>query len=242
MKKLSLLLLLFTLVFTGCSDDDKDLIISNFESKLTEANSEFISNSKTVSGYYFTDTFQDNNKLLTFSHLYSYWDEAYQFAGFTYTNKTDNSAENSIAAITKKGKAGTTYLCAYTNDFSPSTFVITNSAYQLKGAWVTNSTYAYNAMTKGYSPARAFKKGDKFILTAIGYNKNNVETGKAEIYLADYKSDTDTPVSEWIWFDLTPLNDATRVEFQLSSTDSHEDWGSNTPSFFCIDAITLEEK
>lgn len=242
MKKLSLLLLLFTLVFTGCSDDDKDQIISNFEGKLTEANAEFISDSQTKDGWYYTDTFQDNSQLLTFTHLYSYWDEEYKFASFTYTNKTDNSADNSITAITKKGKAGKTYLCAYTSELAPSTFVIANSAYQLKGAWVTNSTYAYNAMTAGYSPARAFKEGDSFTLTAIGYNKHSVETGRAKIDLANYKSDTDTPVNEWIWFDMTPLNDPTRVEFLLSSTDNHEVYGMNTPAYFCMDAITLEER
>lgn len=244
MKNLSLLLLALTaFVFVGCSDDDKATLVTSFENKLTKTDSEFVSESKTAfNDFYFIDTFKDNSNQLTLKHYFGFFPD-YTFAGFTYTNYTNNTSSNSIAAITKKGKVGSTYLSACTNSFTPAEFAInTPEVYKIKGAWVTNSTYAYNAMTTDQiSDTTPFKKGDSFKLTATGYSNTDVETGSVEIYLANYTNDTDKPVNEWIWFDMTELGDAVKVKFSLSSTDNGQ-WGMNTPAYFCMDGITLEEK
>lgn len=252
MKKLSLFLflLLSTVMFIGCSDDDKEIVedelfITKFEGKLASANSEFISESKEEEGYYFVETFEDNEKLVSFKHLYT-WGDKYYFASFTYMNITDNSDNMSTAAITKKGKNGSTYLCAYTSEFAPATFTINDpEVYKIDGAWITNSTQAYNAMTtgdiSGPTTSTPFKKGDSFKLTAIGYKSDDTPAGKAEIYLANYKSGNEKPVNEWIWFDMTPLKNAVRVEFLLESTDNNSN-GMLTPAYFCMDAITLKER
>lgn len=243
MKKLSLLYLLLTVfIFAACSDDDKATLVTSFEGKLTEANSEFIAKKDLALYESGTTTFQDNNNAITFPHSYGNFGEGYEysFSDFTYTNKTDNSAANSITAITKKGKLGTTYLCVYA--LEPTKFTINNPGiYKIKGAWVTNSTYAYNAMTVGDGYAEAFKKDSWFKLTATAYGPSSIKIQTAEIYLANYKSDNDKPVNEWIWFDMSELEDAIAIEFSLSSTDNGQ-WGMNTPAYFCIDGITLEEK
>ena len=67
------------------------------------------------------------------------------------------------------------------------------------------------------------------------------ETGKAEILLANYKTDNDLPVKEWIWFDLTPLQNAVKVKFIPDSSDKNE-YGIKTAAYFCLDGITLIEK
>lgn len=239
MKKLSILFLLAAFVFTGCSDDDKATVVLSFEGKLTEANSEFISESANNK-----DTFQDNGKLLTFNHEYNYYGDSYYFSAFTYMNRTENSVDMSTTAITKKGKVGTTYLCAFASDWTPAAFTInTPQVYSIKGAWVTNSTYTYHAMaTDKISGTTPFKKGDWLKLTATGYGNNNAQVGVAEIYLANYSSDSSKPVGEWIWFDMTELGDAVKVVFSLSSTDNDPEWGMRTPSYFCMDGVTLEEK
>lgn len=241
MKKLSLLLLLSVFVFIGCSDDDKATFTASFEGKLTEANSAYTSNSIEKKGYYFYDTFEDNNKLMKFDHYYIKLGDVRYMAGFAYTNNSDIKTANSYASITGKAKTATTYLSAFTNSDTPAAFIINNNSYVIKGAWVTNSKYAYTAMTEDYNVATKFTKDSWFKLTATGYDDKGGKTGTAEIYLANYKSDDDKPVSDWIWFDMKPLNYAAKIVFSLSSTDSGH-YGMNTPAYFCMDGITLEEK
>jgi len=244
MKNLSIFFVLLTaFIFAACSDDDKATLVTSFEGKLTEENSEFISESKTVDGSYYIDSFKDSSNQLSFTHYYNDWGYGYTFAGFTYTNYTDNSSSKSIAAITKKGKIGDVYLSACTNDYTPAEFTINNpEVYKIKGAWVTNCTWAYNSMTVGDGYADPFVKGSYFILKATGYGPNNTQTGTTEIYLANYSSDNDKPVSDWIWFDMTELSNAVKVKFSLSSTNNDPEWGMKTASYFCMDGITLEEK
>lgn len=250
MKKLSLLFLTFVAIaFAGCSsdDDDKVTLISNFEGKLSATNSEFkaVESVAELNKTYST-TFQDNDKAITFDHSYSDWGYGYSFSQFTYTNKSDNAAANSITAVTKKGKVGTTYLSAYApvDDYTPAaTFSIAQPEfYKMKGVWVTNSTYAYNGMTVGDGYAQPFKKGSWYKLTATGMTSGGSTVGTAEIYLANYSSDNDKPVGDWIWFDLSTLSDATKFKFTLTSTDNDPVWGMRTAAYFCMDAITLEEK
>lgn len=246
MKKLSFsflsLLLFAAFAVTGCNDDDKATIVLSFEGKLTEEETEFRSESTDKVGDYFVDSFTDNDKTILFPHSYAYWGKERSFSQFTYTNKTDTSTVNCIAAITEKGKVGRTYLCVYADELSPAQFTINVSdVCVMKGAWVTNCAWAYKSMIAGDAFAKKFEKGDWFMLTAIGYSAKDVETGRAEIYLANYKSDGDKPVNEWMWFDMRSLRNAVKVKFVLDSKDKNE-WGMNTPAYFCMDGITLEEK
>lgn len=73
------------------------------------------------------------------------------------------------------------------------------------------------------------------------YDEAGNETGKAEILLANYKTDNDLPVKEWIWFDLTPIQNAVKVKFIPDSSDKNE-YGIKTAAYFCLDGITLIEK
>ena len=96
-------------------------------------------------------------------------------------------------------------------------------------------------MIQGDGYARAFKAGDWYKVTATGYDEAGNETGKAEILLANYKTDNDLPVKEWIWFDLTPIQNAVKVKFIPDSSDKNE-YGIKTAAYFCLDGITLIEK
>ena len=96
-------------------------------------------------------------------------------------------------------------------------------------------------MTEGDGYARAFKTGDWYKVTATGYDDNGNKVGETSILLADYKSDTDKPINEWIWFDLTSLRNATKISFIPDSSDFNE-YGMKTGAYFCLDNITLIEK
>lgn len=246
MKKLSLLALLSVFVFWGCSNDDdevKNEVVVSFENMLTEENSEFISNASEPNDQGSQkDTFKDPQNLATFEHYYADWGTGYSFAGFTYMNKTDNQTYNSPAPICGKGKNGKVYVAAYSSSYTPAIFTINDpDKYSIKGTWITNSTWAYIGMTEGDGYATPFKKDSWYKVTATGYNQNKEEIGKVEILLAKYKSDNDLPIKDWVWFDLTPLKDAVKIEFMSDSSDSDE-YGPKTAQYFCLDGITLIEK
>ncbi|WP_334312610.1 DUF4465 domain-containing protein [Bacteroides thetaiotaomicron] len=176
---------------------------------------------------------------VTFDHYYSDWGQGYSFAGFTYTNKTSHfqNCQPNCGNI----KTGEVYLGVYSDENTTASMTIIDSQYSIKGLWITTSKNAYIGMTEGDSYARPFKKGDWYEVTATGYDNKGKKIAETKIKLADYKTDTDKPVNTWIWFDLTPLKDASKITLIPSSSDSGE-FGMNTGKYFCIDDLTLIEK
>lgn len=118
--------------------------------------------------------------------------------------------------------------------------------YQFKGAYITNTTYAYLAVKDGNDGGVSvvkgpFEDGDYFTVTAIGHAASGEEVGRSTFYLADYRDGKSSVVNTWEWFDWTPLANAAYVTFEMESTDTG-DYGMNTPNYFCLDGITLVEK
>ena len=242
MKKLSLLLLLSTFIFCACSDDDEVNVVAGFESQLSKTESEYSSTTGTkYDDTYFHTTFKDEQALLEFDHYYSSWGFG---GGFIYTNKTDikTPGYTNNSAITGTGKYGKVYLTSYYNSFTPSKIVNLNpDLYKFKGMWVTNSTYAYLSIKDGDSMAKKFVAGDWFKLTITGYTSSKAEIGNIDFYLADFRDGKSININTWQWVDLSSLNNASYIEFSMASTDNNS-WGMLTPSYFCIDGITLTQK
>lgn len=242
MKKLSLLLLLSTFIFCACSDDDEVNVVAGFESQLSKTESEYTSTTGTkYDDTYFHTTFKDEQALLEFDHYYSSWGFG---GGFIYTNKTDTKTPGytNNSAITGTGKYGKVYLTSYVNSFAPSKIVNLNpDLYKFKGMWVTNSTYAYLSIKDGDSMAKKFVAGDWFKLTITGYTSSKAEIGNIDFYLADFRDGKSININTWQWVDLSSLNNASYIEFSMSSTKNNT-WGMLTPSYFCLDGITLAQK
>lgn len=250
MKKLSFLFLLSVFALWSCDDDDNDVleqddVVVSFEGRLSEAESEFKTTEGVEENGYRKTAFRDAKGLLEFSHYYS---NDWGFGGgFTYTNKTDRTTPgfSNISAITGKGKAGKVYLTANANSYTPAQ--VTNlqpDEYEFEGAWITNTTYAYLAVKDGNAgsgiPVKKFQAGDWFKVTAVGYKADDSELGRVDFYLADFRDGKAKIVDTWEWFDWSPIEEAAYIRFELSSTDNGE-WGMNTPSYFCLDGITLED-
>ena len=87
---------------------------------------------------------------------------------------------------------------------------------------------------------RNFDEGDWFKLTAVGHASDGTETGSVDFYLADFRDGKSTVVNTWEWFDWSALANAAYITFELESTDKG-DYGMNTPSYFCLDGVTLQE-
>ncbi|KAA6315774.1 hypothetical protein EZS27_033816 [termite gut metagenome] len=253
MKKLYVLTLLSVLfAFYGCQkDDEKEIVIINFDELLNGANQEFItSNGVKVDDkdYYYQTNFKEPLNILQFKHYYN--DRGFG-GGFTYINYTDLTTPgySNLSAIAGKGKSGSVYLTSNTSIYTPARITnLQSDKYKFTGAWVTNSTYAYLAVKEGndgggeWSVIKGkFTTDDYFILTATGYDSNDKSIGKVSFYLADFRNGKSDIVNSWSWIDFTPLASAEYIEFEMSSTDTG-DFGMNTPSYFCMDDITLTEK
>ncbi|KAA6313793.1 hypothetical protein EZS27_035490 [termite gut metagenome] len=252
MKKLHLLWVFVSVfIFYGCQkDDEKAIIVINFEGMLDGPEQEFIADdANLVNGWLYITTFMDPSKVLKFEHYHSYhpYTNDYLFNGFTFTNKTDIT-KSGILNVTGKGHSGSIYLSVYPDEWNPSRIEnLKTDKYKFAGMWVTNSTVAYLAMKDGddgFDPPLVkgpFTVGDYFILATIGYDDDNKSIGNVNFYLADFlRSEKSYIVDTWVWMDLTPLASAKYIEFEMSSTDNNNGY-MNTPSYFCIDDITLVE-
>ncbi len=113
---------------------------------------------------------------------------------------------------------------------------------------ITNSTYAALSMLEGDSFAKQFggETGDDpdyFLLTIVGLTSSGETVGTIDFYLADYRfedNSLDYIVDEWTTIDLTSLEGASQLRFDLSSSDVG-DYGMNTPAYFAADNVVLDQ-
>lgn len=247
MKKLSLFLLVSVFAFCGCSNDDEDKkeIVISFEKQLTEAESEFTTTLGEPGETYTEYQIKDPQNRVQLNHYYGEWGFG---GGFTYTNKTDITTPGykNLSAITAKGKNGKVYLTSNSSSFTSAQITNLNpDKVEFKGVWITNTTYAYLAVKDGNDGSNSvkgpFTSNDWFKLTATGYKADKSKIGSIDFYLADFRDGKQEIVNTWKWFDWSSIKNADYVTFEMSSTDNG-DWGMNTPSYFCLDGITLIEK
>ena len=248
MKKLSLWLLASIFVLCACNDDNTTIKVekvASFENLITQPETDLIATEgEVVDAYSSKTTFKDNQNLIEFDHYFSEWGFG---GGMLCTNKTDLTTPGYInnSAITSGGKNGSVYLTANGSTFSPA--ILRNlqaDTYEFKGAWITNSVYAYLAIkdgNDGYMNQTKFNDGDWFKIEAVGYTTSGTEIGRAEMYLADYRDGKTEIINTWKWFDWTVIARAAYIDFILTSSDTGE-FGINTPAYFCLDGVTLIEK
>lgn len=174
----------------------------------------------------------------------------YSWSGWAYSNVSDNETAgytNQYSAITGAGfdtlaSDGKNYGVAYTPDAVKFTDGI---SHQVKGLYVTNSTYATLSMEQGDDYAKKFggddgNDADYFKLNIWGL-LNGSATDTIEFYLADFRFDDNTNdyiVKTWQWVDLAELGKIDSLFFGLESSDMG-DWGINTPTYFNIDNICI---
>ena len=171
----------------------------------------------------------------------NYYDGTYgaYWEGFAYSNISDNLTAgygNQYSAITGAACSGENYAVGYCGGYYGNTPTITfDTAMNIDGLYVTNTTYAYLAMLNGEGIADAFGEDDWFVLTITGYDSLGAETGTIDFYLAE---GTDI-VNTWVYVDLSSLGVVSCLEFTLGSSDVG-DFGINTPTYFAIDTIVPE--
>lgn len=193
-----------------------------------------------------------NNGLAHFPCIYD-TSFGYTFVnGFVYSNKIDSvhgGYTNQFSAKAGSGYGGSSkYAVLFCSN--PVTYetnfgmTLTGAAIgkKVNGFYITNSTYAYNAVVNG-DGTRKFHSGDWFRLTVKGYSDGVQKPDTVNFYLADYRfadSSMNYAVKTWEWVDLMSLGNIDSIQFFLSSTDTGA-FGMNTPAYFCMDNFKTNE-
>ncbi len=168
--------------------------------------------------------------------------------GWAYTNMQNDTTPgwmNQYSAITGVGvspESKSNYAVAFPSPASKIKFA-GNSAHQVKGFFVTNSTYSALSMKFGDDFAKKFggetgNDPDWFKLAVWGL-KNGAETDTINFYLADYRFEDnkdDYIIQSWQWVETSSLGKVDSLMFSLSSSDNGA-FGMNTPGYFCLDNL-----
>jgi hypothetical protein len=166
--------------------------------------------------------------------------------GFSISSMNDTLTAgygNQFSSIAGSGANGSAnYAVAYDAGELKMGF---ESSIEVKGLFVSNSTYAYLEMRDGSDWTKIFggtdgSDPDYFKLMVWGINPDGNPTDTVEFYLADFRyedPEDDFILKEWEWLDLTSLGLVTSLNFALESSDVGE-YGMNTPAYFCLDDFT----
>ncbi len=170
------------------------------------------------------------------------------WSGWAYSNISDNTTPgwmNQYSAITGSGidslvDGSVNYAVAYN---PKSMRFVDPSAHEVKGLFITNSTYAALSMKFGDDYAKKFGGADgndpDWFKLSIWGMRNGHETDTVEFFLADYRFEDNSQnyiVDNWQWVNLSSLGKVDSLLFAMASSDMG-DWGMNTPAYFCIDNI-----
>ena len=186
----------------------------------------------------------------------------YWSAGFALSNHTDISTAgftNNYSSYAGSAHSGSQFSVVDAGAFDNSRLWLDTSNV-VSGFYISNTTYAALSMRDGDDFAKAFGAdtlpdgsdtthtgaavtgADWFKLTVIAYHGDSLYADEAiDYYLADYRFADDTQdyiVKDWQWVDLTSLGEVDGLNFVLSSSDEGS-FGMNTPSYFCMDDLTV---
>ncbi|EMI54405.1 DUF4465 domain-containing protein [Rhodopirellula sallentina] len=113
-------------------------------------------------------------------------------------------------------------------------------------ALITNTTYAALSMQTGDDFSKQFggttgDDPDYLKLSVYGVDAaGQTLDSEVEFYLADYRFDDNSQdyiVDTWEFLDLSPLDEAISLHFNLESSDTNAN-GMNTPGYFALDNFT----
>ncbi|MFN5317685.1 MAG: DUF4465 domain-containing protein [Bacteroidia bacterium] len=226
-----------TLLLFGAFLHGKAQTLINFESSLLpESNSYWNGSDGTAAGITEQSCF-----------FPTVWDTSfggYWLTGFALSNMTDSVTSgfgNMYSAKSGSGYAQSAqYAVAYGNHY------FTLSAGIIDSMRITNNTYAYNSMRDGDAFSKKFgglsgNDPDYFRIIFKGFLQGSEKPDSVIFYLADFRSDynfEDYIVRDWTGASLITLGNVDSVTYRFESSDVGN-FGINTPSYFCLDALQI---
>ena len=172
------------------------------------------------------------------------------WSGWSYSNTTDTTTPGFVNQYSSFAGGGanssSNYGVAFTFNAGDATIDLPDG-YSLESARITNTTYAALSIENGDSFAKQFggesgNDPDFFLLTITGLDNGGNSVGEVDFYLADYRfedNSQDFIVNDWEFVDLSSLDGATQLSFELTSSDNDPVFGLNTPAYFALDNLIL---
>lgn len=201
------------------------------------------------------DAYQADTRIVYENVVFSHAGYGTYWSGFVASRNSDNNdysdgdwLEHQFTSMSAGGISGdgTPYLVAYWNTTEelgddPSCSIAYTDSEKLFtpiSAFVNNTSYSYYAMKNGTEWSSKFAAGDYCVLQAYGITQDDEITGPAELYLAEYTADSDSPVSQWTYFNFEELGVVKSLFFRMESSDSG-DYGMNNPAYFAMDRMSM---
>jgi hypothetical protein len=169
-----------------------------------------------------------------------------------YSNRTQFDSANlygnnndTIAAPGTGVDSSPTWAIANTSFANSAVIQAPNGAF-FDSMYVTNTATTAFLLEFGNQYATKFggaSGNDQDLFTVRFNDLSPGGSGFVEFILADYRfADPldDYIVNDWQQVDLTPLNRATRIGVEFTSTDVDPVFGINTPTYLAIDNVTFE--
>jgi hypothetical protein len=172
------------------------------------------------------------------------------WTGWAYSNVTDvhtpgfGNQYSAYRLPTGGGDNSANYAVAFNFDVGDAVVQLPRNR-KPRSVRITNTTYTALSMRDGDAFAKKFggpsgNDPDFFLLTIYGLDRHGAVTGSVELYLADYRfaeNSQDYIIDTWTSVNLTPLGDAFKLVFQLTSSDVDPVFGMNTPAYFALDNL-----
>ena len=183
-------------------------------------------------------------KCATVTGTQTVYDGAVYWSGFAISGRKDNTFAtldpdqyNSVPGGGRKSDKFLVVQGAY-NNYECITFA---EPVKLKGMYCTNSTYAYNSMTKGDDIAGGpFEKEDWFSCNIICLGENGDTITVKEVKLAEQGYDLNHNKLIDIWHaTLVNAENVKTIKFMFDGSRKN-DWGLTTPAYMCVDDIIVE--
>ncbi|MGM9804000.1 MAG: DUF4465 domain-containing protein [Muribaculaceae bacterium] len=185
----------------------------------------------------FTVSNSTNNEPRTDYYTYQYSNMA---KGGILLNEdgTVKRDENGVIEVSADMPYLVAYYSSYEGDKSTVLVFADGLAHEVVGVYVNLNSYAYYDVINGDGYARALNQdNDKFTLTIHGV-KDDKSEAEVEVTLASYNNGDLTINRGWKYVDLTSLGAVNEMYFTMDSSDSGT-YGMNTPSYFCLDKLTI---
>ena len=226
-----------TLLLFGAFLHGKAQTLINFESSLLpESNSYWNGSDGTAAGITEQSCF-----------FPTVWDTSfggYWLTGFALSNMTDSVTSGFGNMYSAKAGSGYAQSAQYAVAYGSHYFTLTEGI--IDSMRITNNTYAYNSMRDGDAFSKKFgglsgNDPDYFRIIFKGFLQGSEKPDSVIFYLADFRSNNNSEdyiVRNWAGVSLTSLGNVDSITYRFESSDVGN-FGINTPTYFCLDALQI---